>query len=200
MYCIGLTGGIGAGKSAVGDVFSSLGITVVDADEIAREITASGSDLNLALGEHFGTNFIDQNGELKRRELRDYIFDHPYERAWLEAKLHPPIRARLYERCQQAISPYCIAVIPLLKSRQTFPWLRRILVVDVSETIQKVRASERDASIQDRIEQIMMSQLSREERLKLADDVIDNNGSMNDLQKKVNVYYKTYLNLAETVS
>jgi dephospho-CoA kinase len=200
MFTIGLTGGIGAGKTTVAELFRQRGIVVADADELSRELVAPGTPLSQTLRDHFGDDFFDENGELNRRQLRSYVFEHAHERSWLEAKLHPPIRAGLYQRCNEADSPYAIAVIPLLTKRQTYPWLKRVLVVDATPELQLSRTAERDAVSLEKAEQMMRAQPSAQSRLAMADDVLENNGDLAALEQAVEHFHQQYLMYSQKVS
>ena len=174
---IGLTGGIGSGKSLVAARFAELGVTVVNADTVAREVVAKGEPALDAIRAHFGEDIVLPNGELDRRKLRGIIFNDPAQKKWLEALLHPIIRLRIVDQLHAAISPYAILESPLLLETDQHLLVEKIIVVDVDETTQIVRASARDGSDATQIKNIIASQMPRSEKLQKADFVIDNSGS-----------------------
>lgn len=174
-YIVGVTGGIGSGKSTVANLFAEQGITIVDADIIAREVVAVGEPVLDAIAAYFGPEVIADDGSLNRAELRERIFVSPAHRHWLEALLHPLIRERMIRDCQQARSVYCLLVVPLLVENHLTELCDRVLVVDVEPEQQIARTVLRDHSNEDQVTAIMDSQASREARLSAADDVLDNN-------------------------
>lgn len=197
MLVIGLTGGIGSGKTTVANLFHQLGVPIIDSDEIAREVVASGSPLLAEIAKHFGSNIIDENGQLKRRELRDLIFANNQERIWLEQHLHPAIYERIREKIKTLNAPYVIVVIPLLIETNPGSLIDRILVIDSPEQLQIERVQQRDATTKENILAIIQSQISRDKRLAAADDVIDNNGDTQHLEQQVNKLHQYYLTLAK---
>lgn len=174
---IGLTGGIGSGKSLVAARFAELGITVVNADTVAREVVAKGEPALGAIRSHFGEDIVLPNGELDRRKLRGIIFNDPAQKKWLEELLHPIIRLRIVDQLHAATSPYAILESPLLLETDQHLLVEKIIVVDVDEATQIARASVRDGSDVAQIKNIIASQMPRAEKLQKADFVIDNNGS-----------------------
>ncbi len=195
MLVIGLTGGIGSGKTKVANLFAEYGVTIIDTDQISREVVEPHQPAWEQIVEHFSNTILEKNNTLNRRLLREKIFACDAEREWLEALLHPLIRANMSMQIEKAHSPYCIAVIPLLAETKPNPLINRILVVDADETIQIERAKVRDCASTEHIKSIMASQASRAERLKIAHDVIENNGSVEDLKKKVLHMHKYYLDM-----
>ena len=194
---LGLTGGIGSGKSTVANLFAEQGIELVDADRIARLVVAPGQPALTAIAQHFGPDLINNQGELDRTTLRARVFNQPTERAWLESLLHPLIRAEMVRQSEEASSPYVIWVVPLLFEQGLHTQVHRTLVVDVSEATQLARATRRDGSDPALIRQIMASQLPREARLALADDVLDNESSDTQaLYRAVMQSHHNYLLLA----
>jgi dephospho-CoA kinase len=188
-YILGVTGGIGSGKTAATDQFATHGIEVVDADVIAHNVVQKGSDALNAITSHFGPKIILESGELNRKALREKVFDEPEEREWLENLLHPIIRNRIRQALQLAESPYVILSAPLLLENGLEKLCEKILVIDCSEENQIARTVSRDGNNEDTIKKIMQQQLSRKERLRLADDVIDNNGSLEELHKAVDHFH-----------
>ena len=196
MLVIGLTGGIGSGKSTVTRLFERFNITVIDTDCIAHEIVQPHTMPLKKISDHFGSTFITDQGELKRSKLRNYIFNHPSERRWLEQLMHPLIKKTMLERIQQAKEPYCLCVIPLLVEQQLFDHLQRIVVVDAPLELQIQRAMGRDHATQDEITAILKTQTSRENRLKVADDIIINNQDHRHLEQQVSKLHRKYIELA----
>ncbi len=198
-FVIGLTGGIAAGKSEVSRRFEALGITVADADLAARAVVAPGSEGLARIAAHFGKDILLADGQLDRAALRARIFASAQERKALEAITHPAIRQLLRETCEQAEGPYAIAAIPLLTEaggRQQYPWLDRILVVDVPVAVQHARLMQRDGIDTALADRMIAAQASREARLALADDVVVNDGHPDHLQAHVERLDRAYRALA----
>ena len=198
-FVIGLTGGIAAGKSEVSRRFEALGITVADADLAARAVVAPGSEGLARIAAHFGTEILLADGQLDRAALRARIFDSAQDRQALEAITHPAIRQQLRQACEQAEGPYAIAAIPLLTEaggRQQYPWLDRILVVDVPVAVQHARLMQRDGIDTALADRMIAAQASREARLALADDVVVNDGHPDHLQAHVERLDRAYRELA----
>ncbi len=194
---VGLTGGIGSGKSEVSRRFTALGIEVIDADEIAREVVIPGKPALTEITEHFGKHLLTPNGDLDRPRLREIIFKDPDEKRWLESLLHPQINALIRERLQAASSPYAILASPLLLETKQDQLVDRVLVVDASEEQQIARASRRDTNRVEQIKAIMATQSNREARLARADDVIDNDGELSALDAQLIELHQRYLHLAQ---
>lgn len=196
MFVVGLTGGIGSGKSAVADCFSGLGITVVNADTAARRVVEPGSSALGAIASHFDGAMLLPDGSLDRAAMRQRIFADPVAKRWLEQLLHPLIGQWIAEQLAAAPGPYAILESPLLLESSQRNNVNRVLVVDVPEAVQIARASARDASPEGQIRAIMASQMSRAERLAGADDVIDNGGSLDDLAAQVAALHQRYREMA----
>ena len=188
-YIVALTGGIGSGKSTVANAFADLGINVIDADIIARQVVEPGAPALHAIADHFGANMIAADGTLQRRALRERIFANPEEKNWLNALLHPLIQQETQHQIQQATSPYVLWVVPL-------PVENSLLVVDVSPETQLKRTMQRDDVTREHVEQILAAQATREARLAVADDVIDNNGAPDAIASDVARLHAHYLQLA----
>lgn len=197
MFVIGLTGGIGSGKSTVANLFATHGIHIVDADLVARACVAPGSKALDAIAKRFGHQVLTSDGTLDRSQLRDRIFHHETDRAWLEDLLHQAIRQRMQAEIRQATSSYTMAVIPLLVENEVTEYIHRICVVDLDEALQRQRASQRDDCDEAMIQSIIDVQATRQERLALADDVIHNDKDMNHLTAQVNQLHQRYLDLAK---
>ncbi len=190
---VGLTGGIGCGKTTVSDRFASHGVTVVDADLIAHEVTRAGEPVVVAIRETFGTDMVDADGVLDRAALRRVVFDDPDKRRQLESLLHPVIRERMNARAAAADSPYCILSIPLLVESHNAARVDRILVVDAPEVMRRQWIRERSGLDDTQIDAIIDAQATREERLRVADDVIVNDGSIEQLHQRVDATHLRYL-------
>ncbi|MFO1390183.1 dephospho-CoA kinase [Cellvibrio sp.] len=194
---VGLTGGIGSGKSEVSARFERLGIIVVDADMIARQVVEPGGLVLEKIAEHFGKAIITKDGALDRKQLRSIIFEQPSEKIWLESLLHPIIRAETIAQLNSSQSPYTILSSPLLLETNQHELVDRVLVVDADETLQVSRASSRDSISPENIQKIMQSQLSRSARCAKADDIILNHGDLHELQDQVEFLHARYLHLAQ---
>lgn len=187
-YVIGLTGGIASGKSALEQAFAARGIAIADADRVAREIVEPGQPALAEVVARFGAGMLLADGRLDRAALRTRVFADPAERHALEAILHPRIRLRMQAICQAGDSPYAIATIPLLAEgggRQAYPWLDRILVVDVPREVQKGRLMQRDGIGEELADRMLAAQASRGDRLARADDIVVNDGHVDHLAAAV---------------
>lgn len=196
MLKIGLTGGIGSGKSIVAELFSRLGVPVIDADVIARELTLTNEAVERKIINHFGESVINSDKSLNRKALRHLIFANPHERQWLEKLLHPLILQEMQQQAAGCAAHYCLLVAPLLiEAGQPDSLVDRILVVDASEEQQIQRTMQRDKINEADVLKIMASQLSRKQRLAKADDVIENDGDIIELSNAVKKIHERYLNL-----
>ncbi len=193
-YVIGLTGGIASGKSALGRQFEALGVTVVDADVVARDVVAPGPVLS-RIAERFGRQVLQADGTLDRRALRELVFADEELRMALEAITHPAIRERLHAQCVAAPGPYAIAAIPLLTEaggRQVYPWLDRILLVDAPVDLQRARLMQRDGIDAALANRMIAAQASRAQRLAIADDVVVNDGDPAHLEARAQQLAEQY--------
>lgn len=197
MLVVGLTGSIGSGKSTVADLFAEKGAPVIDADIIARQITQTGSSAYNAIVDRFGKKILLDDDSLDRRQLREIIFQDPHHKKWLEELLHPIIMRQIADEITYITHPYCIAVIPLLMEIGADAFIDHILVIDVNEEDQLQRASLRDNSTTESIKAILKTQMTRDERLKIADDIIDNSGSIDALDSQVEKLHQKYLQLGQ---
>ncbi|HEV2608103.1 MAG TPA: dephospho-CoA kinase [Xanthomonadaceae bacterium] len=198
-FVVAITGGIASGKSEVSRRFEQLGIVVADADVFARKLVELGQPALEAIVARFGGGVLHADGRLDRSALRRIVFDDECARHDLEAILHPRIRATLSDACIAARGPYAMAAIPLLTEgggRSAYPWLARILVVDVPRDVQLQRLLQRDGSSLEQAERILAAQATREQRLAIADDVIDNSGDIAALAPQVTALHTLYLSLA----
>ncbi|AEG97178.1 MULTISPECIES: dephospho-CoA kinase [Klebsiella] len=195
-YTVALTGGIGSGKSTVADEFAHLGVTVIDADIIARQVVEPGTPALLAIAERFGPQMINDDGSLNRRRLRERIFAHSEDKAWLNALLHPLIQQETRRQMQASTSPYLLWVVPLLVENRLTDKADRVLVVDVPKETQIERTIRRDGVSREHAEHILAAQATREQRLAAADDVIENMGSADAVASHVARLHDKYLMLA----
>ena len=195
-YLIGLTGGIGSGKTTVAHLFAQHNIVIVDADQISRIVVEPGQPALTKIHDHFGSQVIDSNGQLNRTWLRKKVFDSPQERKWLEALLHPLIAQEILSEIQASTSPYTILTSPLLIEAQQYKWVQRILVVDTPEELQIARTMHRDHTNVEDIKKIIDVQLTRQERLKWAEDVIINDQDLDHLTQEVEKLHHHYLTIA----
>ncbi|MBL0546265.1 dephospho-CoA kinase [Aeromonas jandaei] len=197
MYVVAITGGIGSGKTTIANQFAELGIDVVDADVIAREVVEPGTPALAAIADHFGPVVITPDGQLDRRRLRERVFSDPSAKTWLNALLHPLIRSEMQRQCAAARSPYCLLVVPLLVENKLTGLANRVLVVDVDEATQIERTCRRDGITVEQAKAIIAAQASRSERLAAADDVIENlNGSEMAIKARILTLHETYLAFA----
>jgi dephospho-CoA kinase len=192
-FILGVTGGIGSGKSTATDIFHALGITIVDADVIAKEVVHIGSPSLQAIAEHCGNSILLPSGTLDRAALREHIFNHPQEKQWLEQLLHPVIKVTIKEKLQKVASVYGILSSPLLFETQQDRLANRTLVIDCSEQQQQQRATQRDDVSLEQVNAIMASQLSREARNNKADDIIINNRDIHHLKQSIHDYHTQLL-------
>lgn len=193
---IGLTGGIGSGKTAVSERFAEKGIAIVDADIVARLVVQPGSEALAKIAEKFGPESLTADGLLNRPFIRQLVFADKANKQWIDALLHPLIRNILNLQTQQATSPYCILAVPLLVENGMNKMVDRVLVVDVDTHIQLQRASSRDGQTPEQVQRIIDNQASREDRLAVADDIIDNSQTPADLIPQIEQLHQQYLEMA----
>jgi dephospho-CoA kinase len=194
-WILGLTGGIGSGKSAVAQCFIEHGVHLIDADHAARWVVEPGRPALAKIVEHFGAGALQADGQLNRAALRELIFKDAQQRRWLEALLHPLIGQEIVEYLAKAESRYAILVSPLLVESGQSKLTQRILVVDASETLQIERTMQRDQSSAAQVQAILDAQASREARLKYADDVLVNDRDLAWLRDEVTRLHNFYLTL-----
>lgn len=200
MYCIGLTGNIASGKSTVSHFFKEHGVTVISADEAARELTAIHQPALNLIEQHFGKSVISASGELNRTVLREKIFKEPEQRLWLEQLLHPLIRKHIQDKISKSISPYVVVEIPLLNKRADYPYLDRVLLVLADREHQIQRVVARDKSSREQAEAILATQAREEIRRGFADDIVYNNESIIELEKIIGNLHRQYLHFASQKS
>lgn len=200
MAIVGLTGGIGSGKSTVARLFGELGVHWVDADDVAREVVEPGTPALARIAEHFGDEILTTDGALDRAQLRGIVFEKPEERKWLEGLLHPVIRDELIRQLKSPLSPgpspaggegsfasipYVLLVSPLLLETDQYELVDRIVVIDVPEETQIARTMARDTNSREQVERIIAAQMPRAKRLERADAVIDNDRPMDEVERQV---------------
>ena len=196
MLVIGLTGGIGSGKSTVASIFANLGIQVINADQLARDVVEYGSPALAAIVERYGENILLEDGSLNRSDLREIVFANVSEREWLEQLTHPLIAQLMKDQLQAVSSPYAILESPLLIETDQKELVDRILVIDIVEDTQLRRTLARDDSAETTIKAIINSQIPREQRLEAADDVVDNSGKLETTEQEILRLHKKYLLMA----
>ena len=189
---IGLTGGIGSGKSTACEIFSELGVPIIDADIVARKVVQAGMPALQLIKEEFGEDIITKDGLLDREKARDQIFTNEIDRKKLENILHPVIYERIIHETKNIDSSYCIISIPLLLETEALDIIDRVLIIDVSEKLQLSRASVRDNASLNDIERIIQTQISRDNRLAAADDIINNEGDIENLRRQIHNLHKFY--------
>ncbi|WP_318465672.1 dephospho-CoA kinase [Photobacterium leiognathi] len=195
---IGLTGGIGSGKTTVANLFAdTYGIDIIDADIVAREVVEPNTFGLNAIIEKCGKEILLEDGTLNRAKLRDAIFSQPELKTWLNNLLHPLIREKMQQDINQSQSPYCLLVVPLMVENNLQTMTHRLLVVDVDEQVQIQRTQQRDNVSIEQIKNILASQASREQRLDAADDVITNNGDNKALVSQVEQLHLQYLKMSQ---
>lgn len=196
-FRVGLTGGIGSGKSTVASAFCDLGVKVVDADVVARQVVAPGSAALAQIKDFFGPGVISSDGQLNRAQLREIVFADPDAKAWLNQLLHPLIRQQMLRELDAAQSPYSVLVAPLLIENRLDLLVDKVLVVDVPEEVQIERTMRRDQNSRELIQAIMASQCHRDERLAAADYIISNAGAAQEIEPQVAKLHQVFLALSE---
>jgi len=194
---IGLTGGIGSGKSAAANFFQNEGVTVIDADQLAREVINPNSQGFQSVVDYFGSRIIGEDGSIDRAQLREEIFDDQDKKKVLESITHPLVKDLMSERIASSTSSYLIIMVPLIFETNSMSAYNRILVIDCDVTLQMKRASLRDNNSSEQIQKILDSQCSRSERLSIANDVIPNNDSLENLKTRSLAMHKFYLELCK---
>ena len=192
---IGLTGGIGSGKSAAANFFHSEGVTVLDADQLAREVIEQNTPGFQSIVDYFGSDIIGEDGSIDRAKLRQEIFDDKEKKKTIESITHPLVRDLMAERIAASTSPYSIIMVPLIFETNSMSAYNRILVIDCDTKLQLERATLRDNNSSEQIQKILDSQCSRTERLSIANDVIPNNDSLENLKTRSLAMHKFYLGL-----
>jgi len=197
---IGLTGGIGSGKSTVAEAFRQHGINTVDADSASRAVVEPGMPALESIGQHFGANILQQDGCLDRAALRSIVFSDPQQKAWLESLLHPLIREWIIQQLQTSSGPYVVLESPLLFETDQHQLADTVVLVDIPEELQIERASARDSNLADQIKRIIDSQMPRQEKLSRADIVFDNSQPLETVASRVADLHNQFLSLAAAKS
>jgi dephospho-CoA kinase len=195
-WIVGITGGIGSGKSAVTDRLAAKGIDIIDADLVAREVVAPGTPAHTEILDHFGSQAVNADGTLDRPALRLIVFSDPTQREILEAITHPRIRAAITQQLAEVRSPYAVLSSPLLLESGQQQFAHYVVVVDVPESLQQARTMARDQNSEELVKQIMAAQLPRAQRLAQADYVIDNSGDLAQLDARTDALHTHLLTLA----
>jgi dephospho-CoA kinase len=200
-YCVGVTGGIGSGKSSAATLFAELGAGIVDTDDIAHELTGACGRAMPAITAAFGTGVVAADGSLNRAAMRELVFADPSRRKVLEGILHPLIRNEARDRVAGSQAPYVLLLVPLLLETGGYPDLvRRVLVIDCDESLQVSRTMQRSGLTAEAVRAIMAAQLPRQQRLARADDVLHNDTNIADLRRQVAGLHQRYLTLAAGVA
>lgn len=193
MIVVGLTGGIGSGKSTAAKFFSELQVPIIDADEIALKLTQMSESIN-AIVAYFGPSILNPAGQLNREKLKHLIFNDPIKKQWLERYLHPRIIEEIQKRLKSLSTPYCIVVAPLLfETQERLPFIDRILLIDADSTQQLERTLQRDKMDKNLVKSIIAHQIPRQYRLKNSQDVIKNTGDLEELKGQVKKVHDLYL-------
>ncbi|WP_158781824.1 dephospho-CoA kinase [Pantoea sp. BAV 3049] len=195
-YTVALTGGIGSGKTTIANAFAARGVDIVDADIIARQVVEPGKPALAAIHDKFGGDVLQKDGTLNRAALRQRIFSSPLDKTWLNALLHPLIHAETHRQLALTQSAWCLWVVPLLVENNLQHLANRVLVVDVDRDTQLRRTMARDGIGREQAEHILAAQATREQRLAVADDIIDNGGSPDDVAARVALLDQRYRQLA----
>lgn len=195
-FTIGLTGGIASGKTLVAERFEALGIPVLDADQVSREVVAPPSPALDRIAQEFGSEFIDAQGQLDRRRMREHVFAQPEARKRLEAILHPLIRARLRDWRDAQTAPYCMLSVAILLESGMRTLVNRVLVIDAQVEAQMDRLVRRDGVSVQLATNMIAAQATRETRLRAADDVIDNSGDLDNTYRQIAALHRHYLEMA----
>lgn len=197
MFIVGLTGGIGSGKTVASDRFEELGVKVVDADIASRVVVENGQPALHSIEGKFGSDVISDDGSLNRAKLREIIFKDNEAKSWLEALLHPLIAKHISDEISRATSKYAVLVSPLLFETSQFEMCNRTLLIDVSKEAQILRTAARDNVSKSQVEKIISSQMDRDQKIRKADDVIVNDGEINDLISKIDDIHQKYIEIAD---
>ena len=194
-YVVGLTGGIGSGKSAAAEIFRTCGVEVIDADSLAREVVEPGQPALDDIAAYFGSELLTAEGHLDRAALRKVVFSNPEQKSWLENLLHPLIAKLLQRRLNATKSPYAILESPLLLETEQYKLVDRVIVIDVNEEIQIARSVRRDGSDEAVIKSIIASQINRAGRIQHADDLVSNEKGLEQLREKIEALHSKYLGM-----
>jgi dephospho-CoA kinase len=196
VYCVGLTGNLASGKTTAAELFADLGIDVINADIISRELTEKNTPAYQSIARHFGPEILLADGAINRKSLREHIFTDANQRKWLEDLLHPLIRQAIEQNISHCKSVYCVIEIPLLLDTTYYPYLNRVLLIDAPQEVQIARVQERDKCSRDHALAILLAQPDINLRLKFADDVLNNDGDLHQLRHKIQALHQQYLTAA----
>ena len=196
-FIVGLTGGIGSGKTTVANEFANFGVELVDADVVAREVVEPGSDCLQQISQRFGEQILLADGQLDRSQLREIIFAEPAQKQWLNQLMHPAIRQLMLAQLQQAQSAYVLLIAPLLFENNLQRYTNTTLVVDINEQLQCQRTSQRDRVSQQQVQQIIASQLPRQQRLSQADFVLNNEQPWPEVQQQIALLHKKFMDFSQ---
>ncbi len=199
VYCVGLIGNIASGKSTVAGYFAALGVAIINADAIAKDLTKRDKPAFHEMVTHFGQSILTATGDINRRFLRQLIFRDPNERLWLEALLHPQIRSQILHEISQIKGPYCLVEIPLLKDKANHPYLNRILLVQATPELQVARFMSRDKGSKEEALAILATQTDESKHRDVADDILINTGSLAELLGKVTLLNDAYLRYSQAL-
>ncbi|MCX7121068.1 MAG: dephospho-CoA kinase [Gammaproteobacteria bacterium] len=197
VFCIGLTGGIASGKTTAARLFSDLGVPIIDADEISHQLTQPNAAAYEKIVNHFGEAILHEDNTINRKKLRRIIFKNKVQRRWLENLLHPLIRKTMKDLISKVQSPYCICVIPLLAESQDIDFIDHVLLIDTPIEMQIERAKKRDETNTKAIQKIIDAQANHQERLKIADDILPNNGDLLELKSHVEKLHQHFLSITK---
>ena len=194
-YIVALTGGIGSGKSTASELFESLNVPIIDADQIARNLVLPDQPAFAKMIQRWGLTVVDENGDLDRHKIREFIFNNPDDKEWLEQLLHPAIYDEIVLRIHQITTPYCVIVIPLLTEdyARYEHLIDHVIVMDAPEEQQLARIAARDPSSEALIRKIIDSQASAAQRIKIADTVLRNSGSLMELKLQINNLHEQFM-------
>ncbi|MCD8524766.1 MAG: dephospho-CoA kinase [Gammaproteobacteria bacterium] len=199
-FAVALTGGLASGKTTVLNMFHSLGIETLNADQTAHDITHVNGIAYSNIVQHFGQDILLPNKQIDREKLRHIIFNTPREKKWLENYVHPLIRKRLFEQFLSSTSPYVVVEIPLLaESNNTYPWINYVLVIDCDEQTQYQRAKQRSGLSVEESKKIVQQQQTRQKRNMMAHDILINEGDLASLLSKVKILHEKYLHVSKSV-
>lgn len=196
-YYVGLTGNIASGKSAAAQIFSQLNIDVFSADKVSRELTLNDKSVILTILNHFGEQIKQPDGQIDRKQLREIIFTDSTARQWLESLLHPLIRKKMEEMVASSKTQYCVVEIPLLLDKKNYPYLNCVLLITASEDIQIERVMQRDNCTYEQAMAILAAQPTIEQRLELADYVVENDTTLQGLKDKIMLLHHTFNKLSQ---
>lgn len=195
VFAVGLTGNIASGKTTAAKIFSNMGIEVINADQISRELTLKGTPAYAKIVAHYGPRIVLEDGELNRRLLREIIFTNSDEKTWLETLLHPLIRNQLEKLVNLCTTAYCVVEIPLLLTKEHYPYLNKILVITAPQELQIARVMQRDQCSREHAQAILSAQPNIDLRLKNADDVVINDSGLEALKHDLEKLHVKYLNI-----